>query len=377
MNVLFISNDPLICEEQSAVRERMRQYAKELGNLHIFLRGPASVPGITKEELGESETLTIHRSTTSRFLSPFMVREVQIIVRRENIELVAAQDPFEYGWIGMKAVRGTRARLHVQIHTDFLSPWFVQGTSRIAWLNRIRRVLADQVLPKTNGIRVVSERIKHSLLTRYKDRIPEPVVLPIVVKSALPPAIPLPPHIFTFTFFAIGRLESEKRFDDLLRAFANIYETHPGVGLFIAGSGRDQAKLKALARALGVEGQVVFLGFRTDAVALLQSADAYVQTSAYEGYGMTLVEAALAGKPIVTTDVGIVGSVLTANEDVLVVPVGNVEAIAKAMTTLIEDPQKAESLATRAQHAAQEHVRSQSQEKIVRNLLEVGGVLPI
>lgn len=360
MNVLFISNDPSLFVENSATRARMRSYAEEIGELHILSRAP-------KASVYEEGPLHIHGVAAGRLLAPFVLaRKARALIATHSIEVVSAQDPFEHGWAAMTAVKGTSAALHIQIHTDFLSPWFVRSDSirsahvRMPLLNRIRRALAGSVLPKAHGIRVVSNRIKDSLVHLYGSRIAVPSVIPIEVAVSLPEAIPLPPHAFTFSLITASRLEPEKRIEDILEALARIIDQYPSAGLFIVGEGRERTILEHQVTRLGLQERVVFLGERSlsDTLGLMQSATAFIQASAYEGYGRTLIEAALSRIPIITTDVGIVGEVFKGYTDVLSAPVADPAALAVHIVGLIEDQQKRKLLALSAEQTALAHLAS-------------------
>jgi glycosyltransferase involved in cell wall biosynthesis len=134
---------------------------------------------------------------------------------------------------------------------------------------------------------------------------------------------------------------------------------HRSLGLFIAGDGRERSRLASLAASLGVEAHVRFLGARADARALMGSADAYVQASAYEGYGLALVEAALAPLPIVTTDVGVVGEVFAKGRDVIAVPVARPDLLAEGVARVVEDDELCRCLARSAEAAARAHLASE------------------
>jgi glycosyltransferase involved in cell wall biosynthesis len=131
------------------------------------------------------------------------------------------------------------------------------------------------------------------------------------------------------------------------------------VGLFIVGEGRERGRLERMTRSLGLETCVVFLGERSDARALIGSAQAFIQASAYEGYGRTLIEAALARVPIITTDVGIVGEVFKGYEDVLAVPVADPTALSLGIVGFIEDNAVRQTLPLHAKAAALAHLAAQ------------------
>mgnify|MGYP001561557338 CR=1 FL=1 len=377
MKALFISNDPTIFDATSAARARMRTYAVAIGELHIL----SSAGRGAKEE--QDGNLFLHPVRSWKlFRVRVLAHRAHKLVMKYGIEVVSAQDPFEHGLAALRAVRGTSATLHIQVHTDFLSPQFVKSGNwrmfgiRMAFLNRYRRKIADHVLPAANGIRAVSHRVKNSLIARYGSRIsrrgtsegkPDPdgvprikevSVIPITVSAEIPPRVQLPPHTFNFALIAVGRLELEKHVEDILTALSLVVKRYPMIGLFIVGEGREHGRLLQLTQTLNLEKHVVFLGERTDAWALMGSAQAFIQASAYEGYGRTLIEAALARIPIITTDVGIVGEVFKDQTEVLVAPVADPKALARNIVRFIEDNRVRQELPTSAAAAAQEHLSS-------------------
>jgi glycosyltransferase involved in cell wall biosynthesis len=216
--------------------------------------------------------------------------------------------------------------------------------------------MADELIPKADGIRTVSKRIKDSLVTRYKDALPETSVLPIPPKIELPSKEDLPAHTFSFALVALSRFEEEKRIEDIFHALFRVQRRYPNTGLFLIGGGRMEKELKEKARHCCRPHSVIFLPWRDDALALLQSANAFIQASAYEGYGRTLIEAALAKVPIITTDVGVVGEVLKPGEDALVSPVGDIEALANNIQLAIEDERLRLMLPLSARDTAREHI---------------------
>ncbi|HEX8947024.1 MAG TPA: glycosyltransferase [Candidatus Paceibacterota bacterium] len=355
MKALFISNDPTIFEPGSSARERMRAYATAIGELHILSRGAKTAD----EQDGplSLHSVRVASSPLGRvFAFPALSRLAQELIIEHGIEVVSAQDPFEYGYIAFRAVQGTAAKLHVQVHTDFCSPFFATESLK----NRVRVRLADAVLHRAAGIRAVSERVKHGLLARYGERIPEPAVIPIVTVLSAPdasstPDIPCTPP-FPFVLMAIGRFEKEKRFADAVRAAAALVRAEYPVTLALVGEGREKESLRALAQKLGIAKHVVFLGWRTDTAALLSHAQAFIQTSAYEGYGRTYLEAALAGVPMVVTDAGIVGEVFKDNESALVCPVGDITCLTCEVTKLIEENDLRHRIGENAREAARAHL---------------------
>ncbi|MHB8660313.1 MAG: glycosyltransferase [Minisyncoccota bacterium] len=348
MKALFVSNDPTIFDPASAARVRMHAYALAIGELHIV--SPAALGA----REGQEGSLFLHPVHVSKFFRLHLLAwRAHALILKYNIEIVSAQDPFEQGLAALYAVRGTDAKLHIQVHTDFLSPWFTRsGNFRMNMLNRSRQRIAGRVLPAAAGIRAVSARVKASLVVRYGSRIPEPSVVPVWVDATVPPPVRLPVHSFAFALIAVGRLEPEKRIGDILKALKIIVKQYPMVGLFIVGTGRERGRLDRLVRSLALEKHVLFVkGWlpAKEAWGLMRSAQAFIQASAYEGYGRTIIEAALAKVPIITTDVGIVGDILKNNEDVLSAPVADPAVLAHHISTIIEDNTARQELPVRAE----------------------------
>lgn len=351
MKVLFISNDPTMFDAASPVYGRLLSYAREIGELHVISRAPKGAREMT------DGPLSLYPICAGKIGSFFRIQKrAHALILEKGIEVVSAQDPFEYGYIALRAVRGTTAKLHVQIHTDFLSPFFARESVK----NRIRVFIADHVLLEASGIRAVSKRIAESLARRYGAWVPPVSVIPIATLFEPVQPVALPPHAFSFTLLAVSRLEKEKRIPDLLQALVIVCHTYPKAGLFIAGTGREEVSLRKQVRDLGLTENVVFLGWRKDAVGLMKSADVFVQASAYEGYGVSLLLAAYIGVPIISTDVGLVGEVLDPRHDLIAVQPENVSALVIAITRLIEDNQLRHTLAHSAAEATARYVATMS-----------------
>ncbi len=133
---------------------------------------------------------------------------------------------------------------------------------------------------------------------------------------------------------AMGRLHSDKAHDVSLKALAMI----PDAYLWIAGDGPLDGRLKRLARELGVDGRVRFLGWRLDASALYRAADICLFPSRFEPLGNTVIQAWAHAIPLVTAASQGPGALVRDQEDALLTPVEDHEAVAAAVHRLIADP---------------------------------------
>ncbi|KAA6184644.1 glycosyltransferase [Thiohalocapsa marina] len=147
---------------------------------------------------------------------------------------------------------------------------------------------------------------------------------------------------------AAGRLSRQKDFATLLRAFARMPGSH-GYRLIIIGEGEERDNLARLAQRLGIDGRVALPGFVPNPRAHMAAARLFVLSSAWEGFGNVLVEAMGTGTPVVATDCDS-GPREILQDGALgpLVPVGDHEALARAMAETLAAPVAAARLRERA-----------------------------
>lgn len=154
-----------------------------------------------------------------------------------------------------------------------------------------------------------------------------------------------------FVWLAVGRLDTQKDYPNLLRAVAALPEPVGAVRVLVAGAGPELAALQALAAGLGLPPERVrFLGSRTDVPALMSAADGFVLSSAWEGLPMVLLEAAASRLPLVATDVGGNAEIVREDAGGLLVPAKDAAALAGALArvmALSPDERAAWGLASR------------------------------
>ncbi|OGS41167.1 MAG: hypothetical protein A2506_00725 [Elusimicrobia bacterium RIFOXYD12_FULL_66_9] len=146
----------------------------------------------------------------------------------------------------------------------------------------------------------------------------------------------------------LAALVPHKDHDTLLAAAVLVLFKRPDARFIIAGRGPEEARLAAAVRRLGLEGKVMLIGHREDAVPLLKSLDVYVQSSWGEGMGSVLIEAAACGVPRAATTAGGIPEVVADGETGLLVLPRNPEALADAIIRLIDDRVLARRLAAGA-----------------------------
>jgi glycosyltransferase involved in cell wall biosynthesis len=153
----------------------------------------------------------------------------------------------------------------------------------------------------------------------------------------------------------VGRLAEQKGFVYLIQAIPAILEACPQTWFVFAGSGPLESQLRSLAEELGVTDHCRFLGFRADIPQLLCTYDLFVLPSLWEGLSITQLEAMAAGRAVIATDIKGNREVISNEEDGLLVPPADPEALALAVVRLLLDPGLARHLGGRGRDKIRAH----------------------
>lgn len=152
---------------------------------------------------------------------------------------------------------------------------------------------------------------------------------------------------------SVGSIKQEKNHSLLLRAFAQI--DHPNARLMLVGDGEGREALLSLATELGVSSRVIFAGFRPDPTPFYKTADLFVLSSDYEGFGNVIVEALSCGTPVVSTDCPSgPAEILENGRFGQLVPVGDADALAQAINGALGEAADRDNLKRRAADFAPE-----------------------
>lgn len=287
---------------------RMHSYAQHLDSLSIIV--------LTRKEHGYTEEVhekNLHVYPTNTVTRIGMLVRAFSIGRRVVKEkgsigvVISAQDPLEIGWLCFFLAQVRGVHFHVQVHGDYFSSeaWVGRSLTR-----RVKRFCAGVLLRRAPAVRVVSERIKTSLVERGVTAS-NITVLPI--RPELDTFLPLhheyrqvPPY----TFLSIGRLAPEKNIPRIVRAFARVHASYPETQLRIVGEGSERAHIEKLIMSLNLQSSVTLLPWTDDVPSEMKRADVFLLSSFHEAYALTLVEAMAVGLPLITTNVGCVGEVV-------------------------------------------------------------------
>ena len=308
---------------------------------------------------GQAVELVLARAESPHLAHlPESVRRVQLATRhtqlaapalarylreRRPIALLAAKDRAGRTAVLARALAGTDTPLALRLGTH-LSTAMAGRAAPSRWLRyfpiRLLYPHLDTILAVSAGVADDTARIAR--IPRAKITvIRNPVITPQLGAQAaatcphpwLNDAGPRVPVIC-----AAGRLERQKDFPTLIRAFARV-RAHRDCRLLILGEGKARPHLLALIAELGLRDQVDLVGFQSNPYAFMARSALFVLSSAWEGSPNVLTEALALGTPAVATDCPSgPAEVLDGGRFGPLVPVGDVSALARAMIATLEHP---------------------------------------
>lgn len=267
-------------------------------------------------------------------------------------------------WAHRRAMAASRADLmQINLPVPYADPYTVLAASTLRHtpvlavehlpvpdmgprVNRLVRIQARR-LSAIVGVSQASARRLESFVGLppgsvrvVRNGVPEPGSSPPL---ATPPGRPV--------IGAVGRLDRQKGFDVLVRAVASL----PDVHLVLIGDGPERHALEDSIAQLGLQDRVTLLGWSAEAPALMRSFDVLAAPSRWEGLPLVVLEAMLAGVPVVATPVGGVPDAVRHGQTGLLVPVDDDRALTAALDQLVSDRALRRQLAAAAADDARRH----------------------
>ncbi|MGW2558856.1 glycosyltransferase family 4 protein [Streptomyces sp. NPDC001514] len=184
----------------------------------------------------------------------------------------------------------------------------------------------------------------------WREQMPLPDTRVLAIPNSVPEPMVTPSDLSGTTIVAAGRLAAEKQYDVLIEAFGKVVAARPEWTLRICGWGNQKERLRRRIDELGLYNSVQLMGPRSPIEPEWVKGAIAVSTSRHESFGMTLVEAMRCGLPVVSTDCDYgPREIIADGVDGLLVPVGDVDAIADALLRLVDDEDLRRRMGTAAQ----------------------------
>jgi len=237
-----------------------------------------------------------------------------------------------------------RAKFYAQVPLRLIISERAAIMRFLVWNELTRIPLIRKDYPKADKIIVISHGLAnemHQVLDIPREKIVviyNPIAPEVFQKMNEPINHPWFEHEQPPVILAAGRFTKQKDFPNLLRAFAIVRRNRPA-RLLILGDGEDRPLLEQLIKDLGISEDVSLPGFTDNPYAFMKRAAVFVLSSIYEGLPNVLLEALACGCPVVATDCP------TGPREILdnglygrLVPVGDHEALAKAILETLDNP---------------------------------------
>jgi len=350
------------------VLERHKEYAKLTGQLDIIV---FSKKGFKKKKINEN--LTIY-PTNSRIKLNYILdayETIRSIYWPDKFDLVVCQDPFLAGLVGWIIKKRFKVPLLVHFHGDFWQNkyWLIEAGRW--WFNWFFLLLSIFIVKRSDGIRVVSSGIKDKLVKKGINKrkikvIPTPVDLekfvhcdPVKVKK-----LRSGDHSGRKALINVGRKDPSKDYKTLYKAIGLVYQDYKKLAFWQIGSN------EYLPEKIKADQNLVLTS--TDKISqeelsnYYHASNIYISSSCSESFGKVLIEAMAAGLPVIATETTGSKEIIKNGENGFLVPIGDSDALAKKISFLLNDPEKAKEMG----QAGRKIVRGKfNQEKITKKMI--------
>ncbi len=276
------------------------------------------------------------------------------VYQEQGADLVMTQDPFSTGLAGYWLKKRFGVPLCIQVHNDMIGcEWWMRESRP----NRLMEPMGAWLVRQADTVQVVSQTIRGRLAARGMDPQRAWNIMTgagidsrqFETADGTELRARLLGNRFRHLVLFMGRLVKQKDLPTLLQAASLAARHRPDTLFLLVGDGEERPRLEALVSGLGLESNVAIprgVG-PEETPAYFAACDLFLMSSLYEGKARALVEAACAGKPIVTTAVSGADEVVTEGETGYLVPLRDPAALADRILRILADPDRAREMGRR------------------------------
>jgi len=279
----------------------------------------------------------------------FLVADAVRLVKKHNIDVIRAYNPWRAGLIGALCKLFTKKSLVVSLHNDYDKLWEVKGIfwlfkKILQWAERTSLKACDEAWCVSNYLVGYARKrgAKNAILT------PNKVMLGVFQKKQDVQKLRRRLGFDRFTLLFIGRMDEQKNIPTLLKAYEIVKKKHP-IQLVILGRGPLKEQLLANADKDIIHKDNV--AHDTELPRYFAASDAFVLPSLTEGFGVVLIEAQASGKPIIASDIPETKDIVNSKNALLFNP-NSAEQFAEKIITLINDKKLRAKLSALSKNSA-------------------------
>ena len=163
-----------------------------------------------------------------------------------------------------------------------------------------------------------------------------------------------------------SRLEKEKNIVLAIEMMRELIRQYPKIGMVIIGDGKEKKNLERLVSKYNLQKNILFEGWQNDLISYYKTANVFLSTSLYEGYGLTIVEALASGCPVVSSDVGIASEMISEGESGFVCPVNDKNCFIRRIQEIMEISSLKEKLALNSKILISEKMTVSKEEYLLK-----------
>jgi len=347
--ILSISLDAsIVLGKESLAGLRQLSYAKNFDQYFVIIIS-------TKKDKLKSEYHfgNVHIYPTNVLFKPYAILKALDLIKdlheQYRLDIISAQDPLVTGLVAAICKRLLNIPINIQLHSTY---HFLPGWESESWTNWFWKQIVNPVLARADSIRSVNRQLLPILKNKYAEKNSKIVHIPVMIDLGFYyQKIKYKNNLLKF--ITVGRLIEAKNHELLLRAFSKIKKLKPEATLTIIGDGPLKKDLRFAVKALDLGSSVNFVGkaSATEVRKLLSQNDIYVSSSNYEGWGSAIIEAMVAGLPVVGTQVGCLADDWLGKDIVKTVNIDNENQLYEAMLWCMLNPESAYEMAQKVQDA--------------------------
>jgi len=355
--VLMISKDPTLLRNRTGFGDTLSRhiyYAQQLqaqspgSEIRILTYAPS---GTEHKTLNPMPGLKIYGTASThraRFIFDAFKQLKQIFADGWVPTLVTTQEPWEDGQLGLWVARRYQARFIPQLHFDLTSQDWLQENP----LNRIKRLIAQYTLHRADAVRAVSQVQKQKLVEQLNLNPDKVHVIPVGVsfqpsqrtKNDCQQTIIRNSRGKKVILF-VGRICAQKNLALWVSVAQQVHQLQPDTHFVIAGDGAMRHEVQQQVNAAELDTAFTFLGnvAYAELPTVFGAADVFLLTSDYEGFGRVVVEAQLAGLPVVATSCTGPEDIVVDQETGYLCALGDRSGLAAAVLQLLQDDKKCQT----------------------------------
>ncbi len=341
----------------------------------IALSSPGKeLDDIAKRERVRTIAVPMERQISIRKDLLSLYKLIQVF-RKEKPEMVHSMTP-KAGLLSMTAARIAKVPVRVHTFTGLLFPTAKGWRQKLLMLtDRITCACSTQVIAEGKGVKndLKNYGITHKVINvlgngsvrgidlQYYARIPEVTAQATVIRKKLNI------HEGEFTFIFVGRLVGDKGINELVEAFCELQMGYPQIHLILVGGEEKEDSLKdATKHKIATTENIHSVGWQTDVRPWYAASDALAFPSYREGFPNVVIEAGAMGLPAIVTDINGAREIIINEENGIIIPPLNENALYTAMKRWVENPAEVQSYA----NAARKLIASRYEQRYVWQCLK-------